>query len=176
MDSRILCGELLKISILSDALVLRILVGYLGEKSQFNWWPTTFFGPSSNLFLSPVFPRTTLLSQYHGILEAARRVHDERIGVGHVFHLFRLSEDYEHGLHSLLSDGSFSLPMESFANKDSALAELQKLADGEISSSEGPVKLGSTEEITTPHGMRDIARNYLAAFAQGVRCYPYFVS
>ena len=166
----------MKISIISDILVLRVLVGYLGEKSQFNWWPTTFFGPSSNLFLSPVFPRTTLLSQYHGILEAARRLHDERIGVGHVFHLFRLSEDYEHELHSLLSDGSFPMPMDSLVNKDSALAGLQKIADGDTSSSEGPVKLGTADEITTPHALRDIARSYSAAFTQGVRCYPYFVS
>ncbi|MEI6263193.1 MAG: BrxE family protein, partial [Deltaproteobacteria bacterium] len=76
----------------SDFLFMRLLVGYLGEKDQFNWWPTTFICSFSNLFLSPVFPRTTLLSQYHGILEAARRLHDERIGVGSVFHLFRLPE------------------------------------------------------------------------------------
>lgn len=163
-------------STLSDILIIRMLVGYLGEKSQFNWWPTTFIGSSSNLFLSPVFPRTTLLCQYHGILESARRLHDERIGVGHVFHLFRLSEDYEHELHSILSAGSFSLPMESFANRDSALAGLQKFTDGDTSSSEGPVKLGSVEDIMTPNGIRDIAQSYAAAFIQGVKCYPYFVS
>jgi len=133
--------------ILSDFLFMSLLVGYLGEKSQFNWWPTTFIGLSSNLFLSPVFPRTTLLSQYHGILEAARRIHDERIGVGSVFHLFRLPEVREQELHGILSDDSSSLSMESFASRDAAFAALQKIADGAISASEGPVKLGSAQEI-----------------------------
>jgi hypothetical protein len=162
--------------ILSDFLFMRLLVGYLGEKYQFNWWPTTFIGPSSNLFLSPVFPRTTLLSQYHGILEAARRVHDERIGVGSVFHLFRLPEVREQELHGILSDGRSSLSMESFASRDAALAALQKIADGDTSASEGPVKLGSAQEILTSNGIRDISRSYTAAFTQGVKCYPYFVS
>jgi hypothetical protein len=162
--------------ILSDFLFLRLLVGYLGEKSQFNWWPTTFIGSSSNLFLSPVFPRTTLLSQYHGILEAARRVHDERIGIGSVFHLFRLPEVREQELHGILSDGRSSLSMDSFTSRDAALAALQKIADGDTSASEGPVKLGSAQEIMTSNGIRDISRSYTAAFTQGVKCYPYFVS
>ena len=162
--------------VLSDFLVLRLLVGYLGEKSQFNWWPTTFIGPSSNLFLSPIFPRTTLLSQYHGILEAARRVHDERIGVGSVFHLFRLPEVREQELHGMLSDGSLSQSMESFGSRDAALKALQKIADGDTSASEGPVKLGSAQDIITPNGIRDISCSYTAAFTQGVKCYPYFVS
>ena len=160
----------------SDFLFMRLLVGYLGEKDQSNWWPTTFICSFSNLFLSPVFPRTTLLSQYHGILEAARRLHDERIGVGSVFHLFRLPEVYEQELHGILSDDGPSLSMESFAIRDYALAALQKIADGDTSASEGPVKLGGAQDIMTPDGIRDIARSYTAAFAQGVKCYPYFVS
>ncbi len=151
---------------------MRLLVGYLGEKDQSNWWPTTFICSFSNLFLSPVFPRTTLLSQYHGILEAARRLHDERIGVGSVFHLFRLPEVYEQELHGILSDDGPSLSMESFASRDYALAALQKIADGDTSASEGPVKLGGAQDIMTPDGIRDIARSYTAAFAQGVNCYP----
>lgn len=153
-----------------------MLVGFLGEKNQFNWWPTAFIGPSSNLFLSPVFPRTTLLSQYHGILEAARRLHDERIGVGSVFHLFRLPEAYEHDLHTLVSDGGFSLSLESFANKDSALAALKKIADGDPPPNEGPVKLGNAQDIMTAGANRDISRCYVAAFGEGVNSYPYFVS
>lgn len=166
----------MNIKILSDFLVMRLLVGFLGEKSQLNWWPTTFIGSSSNLFLSPVFPRTTLLSQYHGILEAARRVHDERIGVGSVFHLFRLPEAYEHDLHALISDGGFSLPLVSFANKDSALAALQKIAVGDTPPNEGPVKLGNAQDIMTSGAIRDISRCYVAAFGQGLTSYPYYVS
>lgn len=160
----------------ADLLTIRMLVGFLGEKNQYNWWPTTFIGPSSNLFLSPVFPRTTLLSQYHGILEAARRLHDERIGVGSVFHLFRLPEAYEHDLHSLISDGGYLLPAESFANKDSALAALQRIADGDTPPNEGPVKLGDAQDIMAAGAILNLSRCYAAAFGQGIYSYPYFVS
>ncbi len=172
----ILFGGLMKKKILSDFLIMRLLVGYLGEKSQFNWWPTTFIGSSSNLFLSPVFPRTILLSQYHGILEAARRLHDERIGVGSVFHLFRLPETHEHDLHALISDGDFSLPLDTFANKESAFAALQKSVDGDTAPNEGPVKIGNAQDIMTSVAIRDFSRCYVAAFGQGVTSYPYFVS
>ena len=166
----------MKKMISSDFLFLRLLVGYLGEKPQFNWWPTTFIGASSILFLTPIFPRTTLLSQYHGILEAARRLHDERIGIGSVFHLFRLPEVREQELHDMLSHGGHSFSMESIAGRDAALAALQKIADGHTSASEGPVKLGSAQDILSPNGIRDMSRSYTAAFTQGVKCYPYFVT
>lgn len=160
----------------TDFLLMRLLVGYLGEKSQFNWWPTSFMGTSSNIFLSPVFPRTTVLSQYHGILEAARKVHDDRIGVGNVFHLFRLPEALEHDLHSLISDGSFVLAQESVSSKESALAAIQTIADGDLTPTEGPVKIGSLQNLVTSVAIRDIGRHYVAAFNNSLITYPYFVS
>lgn len=39
-------------------LQLRLLVGFLGERAQFGWWPTSFYEQSSRLFLEPVFPKT----------------------------------------------------------------------------------------------------------------------
>jgi hypothetical protein len=33
---------------------LRLLVGYLGEQNQFDWWSCSFFSPSSKAFLVPV--------------------------------------------------------------------------------------------------------------------------
>jgi len=66
--------------------------------------------------------------------------------------------------------------MEAFASREAAFAALQKIADGDTSASEGPVKLGSALEIMTSNGIRDISRSYTAAFVQGVKCYPYFVS
>ena len=56
---------------------LRYLIGFLGEKNQCNWWPTSFYEPSGFSFLQPVFSRTTPLAQYYGAVEAARRFHDE---------------------------------------------------------------------------------------------------
>ena len=69
----------MKESYLSTLLQLRLLIGFLGERAQFAWWPTAFYEPSSHLFLEPVFAKTSRLAQYHGVLEAARRLHDEHL-------------------------------------------------------------------------------------------------
>jgi hypothetical protein len=75
-------------------LKLRLTVGFLGERSQFAWWPTAYYEPSSRLFLEPVFSKTSRLAQYHGVLEAARRLHDEHLSAGS-YHVFRLPEEIE---------------------------------------------------------------------------------
>lgn len=77
--------------LISLVMRLRVAVGYLGEKDQNGWWTSSFLSPTSKPFLSPVFPRTFALAQLHGVTAAAAAVHDDRIGVGDVFHLFRLS-------------------------------------------------------------------------------------
>src|SRR5664280_937787 len=75
-------------SYLPTLLQIRLLVGFLGERAQFAWWPTAFYDPSSQLFLAPVFSKTSQLAQYHGVTEAARLLHDEHLNVGS-YHLFR---------------------------------------------------------------------------------------
>ena len=67
-----------------EYLRLRLIVGYLGERENFNWWSTEFFSGSSRQFLEPAFPKTYPLAQYHGVSEAARRLHDDHIGKGQV--------------------------------------------------------------------------------------------
>jgi len=87
---------------LENVAAMRAAVGFLGEKEQAGWWPSSFFGIGSTAFLSPLFPRTHFLAQCQGVTCAASRKHDERIGVGQVYHLFRLPEDIEQGIHHLL--------------------------------------------------------------------------
>jgi hypothetical protein len=82
-------------------LRIRFSVGFLGEKGEAGWWPTSFLEPSSRAFLDPVFVRTGLLAQLHGVTEAARRVHDAKLAAGS-FHLFRLNEEVEQDLHALV--------------------------------------------------------------------------
>src|SRR5579883_2609864 len=120
---------------------LRILIGYLGESAQFGWWSSNFFGPGSKAFLSPVFARTSLLAQYHGVTAAAAKVHDEHIGVGRVYHLFRLPEDLEHALHVVLHDEKTAGSLAGLVNgRDAGLATLAE-KDGAIArpSAEGPI-------------------------------------
>jgi hypothetical protein len=64
---------------------LRIAVGYLGEQAA--WWSSTFLGPHAITFLGPVFGNKTTVAQYQGVVEAACCAHDEKIGVGRVYHL-----------------------------------------------------------------------------------------
>ncbi|MDD2509989.1 MAG: BrxE family protein [Syntrophomonas sp.] len=88
-----------------DLIRLRFIVGYLGEQLKPAWWNSSFFAPGSTMFLAPIFSKTTILAQYHGLQEAASKIHDERIGIGtSVFHLFRLPDVIERELHYFISD------------------------------------------------------------------------
>src|SRR5690349_14523885 len=85
---------------------LRTVVGYLGEREQYSWWQSSVFAPAGRAILAPVLGRTQALAQYAGVRRAAALVHDERIGVGRVFHLFRLPEDVEQALHHVVQTPS----------------------------------------------------------------------
>lgn len=77
---------------------LRIVVGFLGEKDQAGWWPSGFCASASTAFLLPAFPRTLTPARYEGLCRAAQLVHDEHVGLGDVYHLFRLPEALEQAL------------------------------------------------------------------------------
>jgi hypothetical protein len=163
-------------STLPTLLQLRLLVGFLGERAQFAWWPTAFYESSSRLFLEPVFSRTLRLAQYHGILEAARRLHDEHLSVGS-FHLFRLPEEIEQDLHVLLqSSVGEHLGGEALKSKGAALDALKSLAPISVKSGEGPTAVGSISDIETGDVPRAIAAAYQFAFSRNAKSYPYLVS
>lgn len=146
-----------------------MLVGFLGEKGQSDWWPTDFFEPASKSFLEPTFPRTLQLARYHAVTEAARRVHDENLSVGS-FHLFRLPEETEQDLHQLvLTDEAGLLD----ATMVDAMGDLRVLASDEGDGSVGPVLIGSISEIAEKAGA--IAAAYISALGSGNRVYPYLV-
>ena len=175
MKSQLANGSAKKGSVLAEYLRLRLLIGYLGESAQYGWWQTSFFQPSSKAFLEPVFPKTIQLAQYHGVREAARRLHDEHVGVGNAFHLFRLPEEAEQDLHKMvearLADASL---LAEVADKQMALGALSSLASGEGAAPEGPAAVGRLDDLLRPKSVKEVARYYLAAFNQGVRTYPYF--
>ena len=77
---------------------VRLAVGLLGERDGANWWRSGFMSPTSAAFLTPVFGSRALQARYEGVLESARRVHDDQIGVGRVFHPFRLLDAMEQPL------------------------------------------------------------------------------
>jgi len=161
---------------LPTLLQMRMLVGFLGERAQFAWWKTAFYEASSKLFLEPVFSKTSKLAQYHGVLEAARRLHDEHLSVGS-YHLFRLPEEVEQDLHALMQgnvgeDLAGKLPK----SKDAALKALKLLGLTSAKPSEGPTAVGKIENLDSVDVLNAIAGIYLSAFTQNAKSYPYLVN
>jgi hypothetical protein len=165
----------MKAAALPAILKARLLVGYLGERAQHNWWFTSFYDPSSRLFLEPVFSRTPRLTQYHGVLEAARRLHDEHLSVGS-YHLFRLPEEVEQDLHNLIQGPEAEeFTAQAISSKSTALDSLNDLA-GEVSmKSVGPTAIGNIKDLGSPKTVKAIAAAYLSAFRNDTKAYPYLV-
>ncbi len=154
-------------------LRLRLIVGFLGERAQFGWWPTTFFERSSQSFLAPVFTRTTGLVRYHSVVEAARRLHDEHLNVGS-YHLFRLPEELEQDLHTMMqAAGEESLGGEELQKRDAGLEALRRLAGTNSAQSIGPTLVGSIGSLDALETVQAIAAAYLFGFEQNSRVYPY---
>jgi len=153
---------------------LRILIGYLGEEKQSNWWSSSFFAPESDVFLNPIFGKTAFIAQYQGVKEAATRVHDEHIGVGKVYHLFRLPENIELALFQLLHDAKFvSEIKEIISDKEKAQHFLSDLIMSASKIKEGPVLIGNIDDFFMEESLSDIANLYHSAFLNGVQAIPY---
>ncbi|GAA0229041.1 hypothetical protein GCM10009125_17540 [Castellaniella daejeonensis] len=162
-------------SSLTNLLRLRVIVGFLGERAQCAWWPTAFYESSSKLFLEPVFSKTSRLAQYHGVLEAARRLHDEHLSVGS-YHLFRLPEEVEQDLHAIVqSSAGEELASQTPQSKEAALDALKRLAATSGTASVGPTAVGSIKDIDSTDTLKAIAAAYLSAFTQDAKTYPYLV-
>nr|WP_245198097.1 BrxE family protein [Sphingomonas kaistensis] len=161
-------------SALQSILQLRLLIGYLGEKAQFAWWPSSFFDQSSRLFLEPAFPRTLRTAQYHGVVEAARRFHDEHLSAG-AFHLFRLPEEMEQDLHTAMQSLDRGSSIYSPDNEDSALGALQDVSGSATVEALGPASVGSVSEIYSRATLQGIAAVYRSSFLNNERAFPYLL-
>ncbi len=152
-----------------------MLIGFLGERAQCAWWPTAFYEASSKLFLEPVFSKTSRLAQYHGMLEAARQLHDEHLSVGS-YHLFRLPEEVEQDLHAIVqSSTGEELASQTLESKEAALDALKRLAATSGTASVGPTEVGSIKDIDSTETLKAIAAVYLSAFTQNIKTYPYLL-
>ena len=155
---------------------LRVLVGYLGEKDQFAWWPTTFLSTTGRRFLEFNFPRTVLSAGVGSVSEVAKELHDERIGRSGVFHLFRLPHALEQDVHAFLAGESRNELMHLIEDRKSALGALQELAEGEGKCAQGPVRVSSLGQLTHRPSIRKAAACYRHAFEQGYLSFPYFTA
>lgn len=152
---------------------LRVLVGYLGEKGQANWWGSEFFGPTAAAFLSPIFNRSLSLAQYQGVTAAATKVHDEAIGVGRIYHLFRLPIGLEQAASEMFSDAGFVDSLKShLASREAALSRLGDLAAKGQPATPGPVSLGTIGDDLLG-GLKRAAGIYHSALKGGLQSFPY---
>lgn len=156
-----------------DIAEIRVLVGYLGEKNQGGWWGSDFFSNTASAFLAPIFNRSLFLAQYQGATAAAAKVHDEVIGVGRTYHLFRLPIRLEQASADALNDAAFVKALQTkLANRELALARLAELAEKTEAASPGPVSLGPmSQDFKTE--LRRAAGFYAAAFLSGIQTFPY---
>lgn len=160
---------------LEQLAILRAIVGYLGERGHCAWWQSAFFASGSQAFLAPLFARTQLLAQCNGVTQAACLIHDERIGVGQVYHLFRLSEDMEQGIHRLLNDDEVCKRVKTpLANREMALASLRDMTDRQEIAGIGPIRVSATSNLRSMEAWTVAAAHYLHAFEHGSQVYPYF--
>ena len=155
-------------------LTLRLLVGLLGERSQHDWWGSSFFGDYSLRYLEHVAPRTSRLAQYHGVVEAARRVHDDLVNVGS-YHLFRLPEEVEQDLHALMTREGGAIAA-ALPAPDQALAQLETLGTAAPAKGEGPIAIGRLRDWRQADMLAAVAGHYALAFSRGIRRYPYWVN
>lgn len=162
------------LSVIRELLELRLLVGFLGEKKQFAWWQSDFFNKTAPSFLNPVFPRTRFLAQFQGASAAARQCHDKSIGVGNVFHLFRLTEDLEQSFQECLGDPTIENEMsEVLSNQDAALDCLKAKYGESEKANVGPVLIGDISEVISDQVMHSLAGTYVAGFLKETHVFPY---
>lgn len=153
---------------------LRFLVGFLGEKNQGHWWDTSFMNTTGLRFLNNTFPRTTLSAAFVSTSEAARSVHDLRIGRVSVFHLFRFPAELEDALQVSAGKSLDPSCSETLFESGRALDELKTVAKREVSAVPGPIQVGNVNDALKPATISAIAAHYHAAFASGLQSYPYF--
>ncbi len=162
--------------IINHIILLRYLIGFLGERKQCNWWPTSFYEPSSLSFLEPVFSRTAPLAQYQGSVEAARRFHDENLSVDS-FHIFRLPEEAEQNLHEIAQLKLVELFNPSWiVDRASALNALAKLTDGSADLAVGPILVGKIEELRSSTVLDKIGGIYHRALSANAHALPYLAA
>jgi len=123
-----------------------------------------------------VFSKTSRLAQYHGVTEAARRLHDEHLSLGS-YHLFRLPEELEQDIHALMQspDGenlAIGLPQ----TKGDALNAMTVLTPNPAKLAEGPKLVGSIDDIESQNAIQLFAAAYLSAFQHNLKTYPYLVA
>ena len=158
---------------------IRVLVGYLGESNQFNWRSSSFYTPASMAYLSPIYPRTVFLAQYNGVCAASRKAHDEHIGVGKTYHLYRLPDAIERNVFRCIQDQNLeSYLKDIIQSSESAIDALSELVNKELLNkskdrNEGPTNIGVYNDEELESSLLNMVVHYIDAFENNYKCFPY---
>jgi hypothetical protein len=160
-------------------LDLRILILVLGEAHHAGWWRSQFLSPVGLSYLGRLYPRSSFAAAVRSATRAARAVHDTSIGIGNVYHLFRLPSSLEWQMDEALREGE----AESWARFVPLLGQAEKLLDelrrlGELGATAkpatGPLRLGAMRNVGQPGWTAQLALVYYTAFRHGLKVFPYF--
>ncbi len=153
---------------------IRVLVAYLGEKEQYFWWETSFLGEIGIEYLKLNFPRTAFLAGVTSVTEAASKLHNERIGKGMVYHLFRLPFNIEERIHEILRYMKDEKAKQLISAKEDSLEILKGFIDSTVDAPEGPVQIGTTPNIISEFSVGELSKHYANAFQEDKKTFPYF--
>lgn len=165
-------GKLTKL--IDQIALLRLVVGYLGQRKQSGWWDCDFLDATGIRFLEATFPRTAWAAALRSTTEAACAVHDQALGrVGNA-HLFRLPPTLEDQLEHALERMDWTEAYKQIESRGTAMDVLKRIADALIKAPTGPVQVGVVYRILTSTAVHELAAHYYSAFQDGFRCFPYF--
>ena len=160
--------------IIDQIIILRLAVGYLGQRKQSRWWDCDFLDATGIRFLEATFPRTAWAAALRSTTEAACIVHDQALGRVGNFHLFRLPPALEDQLEHALEKIDWTTACKQIESRAAAMDVLKRIADAVIKAPIGPVQVGVAHRILTPTSVHELAAHYHSAFQDGIRCFPYF--
>jgi hypothetical protein len=162
--------------IVEDYAALRVLIGFLGEEPQLNWWDTGFLSEAGLRFLFVNFPRSYFTAGCCSTSQAAKIIHDRLIGKGGVYHLFRLPRFLEEALHAQLASFDLQQVATHLDNKEAALRRLRSFFTSPVEAPEGPVQVGIAKKIISNFTVEEIAKHYHDALSQDKKTFPYLTN
>ena len=159
-------------------LRLQINVLALGESPHAGWWKSQFLARVGLSYLSRPYPRGNFAAAVRSASRAARAVHDNSLGIGNVFHLFRLPQDMAWQLDELLRQPESDLlpRFEPLLDQRDNLLEHLKAMGGQTpgDSKVGPLRLGTVRDLRKPDIVSQLSAVYYTAFRDDGKVFPYF--
>ena len=114
------------------------------------------------------------MAQYTGVCQAALIVHDEHIGIGTHYHLYRLPDSIERSLFKNIQDHAFSEKIfQLLLSQEAVISRLKELGAESVEIAEGPITVGDYSDEKLDMLFKKIRGYYIAAIQQDYETFPY---